>query len=179
MDALSSIGKREEAPPPPAAAASAAGPAAMDDAQAKPYMDGLEKELRASVERKGAKVVRAGNQLIVIVPSPTAFDSGKDDLKRGAAPMIAAVGAIAKKYDKTTLDVYGHTDAGGDEKQNQELTQRRALAVARGLAKGGLDAKRLSVTGFGSTRPLDPATAEQTGFRNPRIEIQFNPVGAG
>ncbi|MGC4027118.1 MAG: OmpA family protein [Mesorhizobium sp.] len=150
-----------------------AGVDAVGKAETDPYMDRQEQELRKQLNGKSATISRAGDQLVVTLPSAELFDPNKDTLRSNALGALNSVAAVLKKNERTTVDVYGHTDSGGDEKKNLDLTQQRALAVARHLASQGVDARRLSVTGFGSSRPAGAAEGNAT---DRRIEIQISPI---
>lgn len=153
-----------------------AGTAVVAEAKSSPYMDQQETLLHAQLEPKGVKVTRAGNQIVLNIPSSMAFDPNRDGIKRSAQPLLGSVGSVLKKFNRTTVEVYGHTDKGGDEKKNLDLTQKRALAVARALASNGVDPKRMSVTGFGSSRPIVSDETEEGRAENRRIEIQISPA---
>lgn len=153
-----------------------AGVDAVGAAETNPYMDGQEQELQKLLAGKPVAVVRARDQLVVTLPSADLFDTGKDTLKRGATDTLNTIAAVLKKNSRTTVDVYGHTDAGGDEKTNLDLTQKRALVVARHLAGQGVDARRLAVTGFGSSRPVGSNDTNEGRAANRRIEIQVSPI---
>ena len=88
------------------------------------------------------EIARSGNQIIVSVPSNIVFDANKQTIRRGAQPLLKPMRSVLKKSNRTTVDVYGHTDSGGDEKKNLHLTQRRALAVATYLAGQGVNEQR-------------------------------------
>ena len=67
--------------------------------------------------------------------------------------------------------VEGHTDNRGGEAHNQELSQRRANAVVKYLAKKGVDKARLVPLGFGQSKPIaDNATTEGRAT-NRRVEF--------
>lgn len=149
---------------------------AVGAAETNPYMAQQQQELQKQLAGKAASIARAGDQLIVTLPSTQLFDANKDTLKSGALTELNIVAAVLKKNARTTVDVYGHTDSGGDEKKNLDLTQRRALAVARHLVSQGVDTKRLSVTGFGSSRPVASNDTGGDQAINRRIEIQISPV---
>lgn len=174
LGSLSNLGSRDKEER--AAALIDSGTTAVANTESTSYMDKQETDLRKQLEPRGVKVERAGNQLIVSLPSATSFDPNKDQLRRGAQPVVGQVAAVLKKYDRTTVDVYGHTDAGGDEKKNLDLTQKRALSVAKYLAGQGIDSKRLSVTGFGGSRPIGSNDTDEGRQQNRRIEIQISPV---
>jgi outer membrane protein OmpA-like peptidoglycan-associated protein len=153
-----------------------AGVDAVGAAETNPYMDQQEQELKKQLSGSQIAIARAGDQLVITLPSADLFDANKDTLKRGSLEELNTVAAVLKKNARTTVDVYGHTDAGGDEKKNQQLTQRRALAVAQHLAGQGVDSRRLSVTGFGSSRAAGSNDTKEGQAANRRIEIQLSPV---
>jgi outer membrane protein OmpA-like peptidoglycan-associated protein len=57
-------------------------------------------------------------------------------------------------FPKATLRIEGHSDNIGDAALNQTLSEQRADAVKNYLIQKGIDAKRLTAKGFGSTQPL-------------------------
>src|SRR4028119_354005 len=61
---------------------------------------------------------------------------------------------LNEKKSVTLLRIEGHTDAGDDAELEQQLSERRALSVARWLVGQGVDCKRLIVVGFGDTKPV-------------------------
>lgn len=70
----------------------------------------------------------------------------------------AALDRFAKELNGTrfeVINVEGHTDRLGSEPYNQALSQRRAKAVADYLvARGGIDATKISVVGKGESAPV-------------------------
>jgi outer membrane protein OmpA-like peptidoglycan-associated protein len=67
--------------------------------------------------------------------------------------------------------IEGHTDATGQEKHNQELSENRALAVRDYLIDKGVEPKRLDARGFGSSEPLDSNTSADGREKNRRVEF--------
>ncbi|SNS31896.1 Outer membrane protein OmpA [Sphingomonas laterariae] len=67
------------------------------------------------------------------------------------------------KLNGRRLRIEGHTDASGSAAVNQDLSRRRAQAVADYLSASGVARNRLDVVGYGSSRPLagKPATAPE------------------
>lgn len=59
---------------------------------------------------------------------------------------------------------------------NLGLSLARASAVARILTEGGVDAGRVTVRGFGSTRPVASNSTEAGRARNRRVEIRLVPA---
>ena len=69
------------------------------------------------------------------------------------------------------LRIDGHTDSRGSEAYNQQLSERRARAVRDYLVSKGVPAERLSVRGFGETKPIAPNDTPENLRRNRRTEL--------
>ena len=91
-------------------------------------------------------------------------------------PTLNSVALVLKKFNRTLVDVYGHTDSTGNEQHNYDLSQRRALSVANYLSSQGIDSRRFAVTGFGETRPVAENGSPSGRALNRRVEIQLSPL---
>jgi len=69
------------------------------------------------------------------------------------------------------IRINGHTDNTGNENDNLVLSQKRARAVAQFLADHGIDVRRLSYKGLGSSAPIADNTTEAGRAANRRTEI--------
>jgi OmpA-OmpF porin, OOP family len=68
---------------------------------------------------------------------------------------IDSIGALMQQEPALKLLVEGHTDALGSDQYNNELSERRAVAVARHLVlRHNIDPERLQVAGKGKSEPL-------------------------
>ncbi|MCO6048685.1 OmpA family protein [Mesorhizobium sp. RP14(2022)] len=143
------------------------------------YMDRQEAELRAQLQGTGVSVTRSGDQIILNMPSNITFATDQDSVKAGFYPTLNSVALVIKKFNQTTVDVYGHTDAQGSDSYNYDLSQRRALAVADYLSSQGIDSRRFAVTGFGESRPIASNNTEDGRAQNRRVEIQLSPLTEG
>jgi outer membrane protein OmpA-like peptidoglycan-associated protein len=75
------------------------------------------------------------------------------------------------QYPQTTIRVEGHTDASGSAAYNQELSERRALAVKNVLVQQGVDSRRIDAVGYGESQLISSSPA-----MNRRVSIVINPV---
>ncbi len=139
-------------------------------------MDQAEAELRAQLRATGVSVTRVGNQVILNMPSDVTFETDQDQINPVFYPTLNSVALVLKKYNRTIIDVYGHTDSTGDDAYNFNLSQRRALSVANYLSQQGVDSRRFAVTGFGETRPIGNNNTAQGRAQNRRVEIQLSPL---
>ncbi len=140
------------------------------------YMDQQEAELRRQLQGTGVSVTRTGDQIILNMPSNITFATDQDQVVSGFYPTLNSVALVLNKFNRTIVDVYGHTDSTGSDKHNFDLSQRRALSVANYLNGQGVDSRRFAVTGFGPTSPIATNATEAGRAQNRRVEIQLSPL---
>lgn len=140
------------------------------------HMDQQERELRAQLEGTGVSVTRSGDYIVLNMPSNITFPVDGDTVLPAFKPTLNSVALVVKKYDKTLIDVAGHTDSTGDDASNQALSERRALAVANYIHGQGVDGRRFAVEGFGETQPVASNKNETGRSQNRRVEIKLSPL---
>lgn len=153
-----------------------AGVGGLTGAAIGSYMDKQEAELRAQLQGTGVSVTRVGNQIVLNMPSNITFPVDKDTVQPQFTQTLVSVALVLKKYDKTLVDVYGHTDSSGPDDYNLNLSQRRANSVATVLANQGVDQRRFYILGRGETTPIASNANEQGRAQNRRVEIQISPI---
>ena len=140
------------------------------------YMDVQEAKLRQQLEGTGVRVVRNGDNITLVMPSNVTFDVDKADVKASFYPVLDSVALVLDEYDKTIIDVVGHTDSTGSHQYNQALSERRADSVAKYLISQKVARVRIETFGMGETRPIaDNATAQGRQL-NRRVELTLIPV---
>ncbi len=116
------------------------------------------------------------------VPGDLLFDSGKAELQpRGYEAIQKAAEAIRRRYPDSVIIIAGHTDnqklgAGSKFKDNQALSLARAQAVEAYLVQNGLDPSKLSVVGYGDTRPIASNATKEGRAKNRRVELVVSGV---
>jgi outer membrane protein OmpA-like peptidoglycan-associated protein len=140
------------------------------------YMDQQEYELLQQMEGTGVSVIRDGDNIILNMPSNVTFDFDRSEVKPGFYETLRSVALILKKYDKTLIEVAGHTDSVGSEAYNQALSERRALSVARFLESQAIAPARVDPIGFGELRPIATNATEAGRALNRRVELTLIPI---
>ena len=100
------------------------------------------------------------------------FDTDSDRLKPESGSVLKQVAAGLQKNPALKLEIDGFTDSVGDASHNLDLSKRRAQAVASVLtSQFGVESTRLSVNGFGSTRPIGSNDTPEGRAANRRVEF--------
>jgi outer membrane protein OmpA-like peptidoglycan-associated protein len=99
------------------------------------------------------------------------FEFDKAELRPEDRELLSRVAGILLSSQDYTVSVNGHTDDVGSDAYNQKLSERRAQAVRDYLAKAGVPADVLSVTGHGKSLPLVRASTDAARAKNRRVEL--------
>ena len=143
------------------------------------YMDNQEAKLRQRLQASGVSVTRRGNEIILNMPGNVTFDTAQSAIKPNFYQVLNSVGLVLNEFNRTIVDVDGHTDNVGSDSSNVDLSRRRARSVAEYLASRKIDPRRLSMSGFGESRPI-ASNASSTGrSQNRRVEIRIAPLTQG
>jgi len=140
------------------------------------YMDVQEAKLRQRLEGTGVSVTRVGDNIVLNMPGNVTFQVDRSEIRPEFFNVLSSVALVLTEYEKTLVDVAGHTDNSGSESYNQALSQRRAQAVASYLQAQGVQPVRLQVSGYGEMRPIADNATEQGRAQNRRVEITLVPV---
>jgi outer membrane protein OmpA-like peptidoglycan-associated protein len=139
-------------------------------------MDQQEAKLRQQLQGTGVSVTRNGNIIVLNMPSNVTFDVDQDAIRSEFYPVLNSVVLVLKEYNRTLVDVNGHTDSTGDAEYNRRLSERRALSVANYLNGQGVDPRRFSIVGFGESQPVATNATEAGRAANRRVEIRLAPI---
>ena len=94
------------------------------------------------------------------------FDAGKAELRPDGDPVLAQVLTVTRR-NSGVVRVDGFTDSEGSPGTNRQLSEQRAVAVARWLIAHGIPAERIFIQGHGEDGPIGetppPKAANRTG----------------
>jgi outer membrane protein OmpA-like peptidoglycan-associated protein len=140
------------------------------------YMDVQEAKLRQRLEGTGVSVTRMGDNITLNLPSSITFALNSADLNGQFYNALDGVSMVLKEYDKTVVEVAGHTDSSGSDQYNQALSERRAQSVAGYLSSHGVKTQRLITIGAGEGHPVASNDTEAGRAANRRVELTIVPV---
>jgi len=99
------------------------------------------------------------------------FESGSDQLSSASNAELGSIFHMMKENPDIVVQIDGHTDNIGGEKDNLLLSQNRAKAVMNELIKRGIPAKKILAKGFGESKPLTDNSSEGGRQINRRTEF--------
>ncbi len=105
------------------------------------------------------------------------FDFDKATLKRDVEFGLVKVATVLNQFPEMKIQVEGHTDNVGKPDYNLELSKRRAKAVYDFLVGQEVVPERMTVEGYGMTRPVADNSTDEGRAKNRRVDlvIQENP----
>lgn len=113
---------------------------------------------------------------VITLQDGVLFDFGKYDLRPEAKATLTKLATVLNQAKVPAAQINGHTDSIGDDAFNQDLSEKRASAVATQLKADGVTAN-LETHGYGKTQPVADNT-NADGSDNPagrqanrRVEI--------
>ncbi len=139
-------------------------------------MDSQEAQLRETLNKTGVDVTRNGGTIHLNMPGHLTFSSGSHKIKPGFDEVLNSLARVLNEYKDTQINICGHTDSVGKQIYNRTLSTIRARRVASYLAAQGIGADRLSVEGFGETKPIASNKTKSGRAKNRRVEIEILPI---
>lgn len=100
------------------------------------------------------------------------FEFAKAVLLPESYPELDRTSEFLKNNPTIEIEIGGHTDDIGSDVTNQKLSEKRARAVADYIISKGIDPKRLTVVGYGESRPIAFNTDEEGRAMNRRVEFK-------
>lgn len=141
-------------------------------------LDQQERDLRQSIGNENVQIQNTGDRLIVTLPQDILFPvdsfSVRPDLQRD----LRAVAGNLQAYPDSVVQIVGHTDSDGDAGYNQDLSERRANAVADVILNAGIPFNRIQTFGRGETQPVSSNLTPEGKALNRRVEIVILPTAA-
>lgn len=101
------------------------------------------------------------------------FETGRAVLMPGSMLAIDKLASYLQRNPNLQIVIEGHADSTGTAERNQELSQRRADAVATALQSRGISQDRILARGLGQAFPVASNDTPAGRQQNRRVNISF------
>lgn len=142
------------------------------------YMDYQEKKLRERLQGTGVSVKRVGNDIYLIMPGNLTFATDRAEIRSDFYDVLNSVVLVLNEYEKTLIEITGHTDNTGSDAHNQQLSEMRANSVAAYFRSQQVVPQRLITEGFGEKFPIASNETPDGRQQNRRVELRLVPLTA-
>lgn len=123
---------------------------------------------------KGEIAVLPKTNGFLVVLGGASFASGGIQPSFLAQEAVLALGKVVAGR-RVSIEISGHTDSEASESNeyasNWELSQARAMTIARQMIDAGVSAQYISIAGYADTKPVIRAEAATDKPQNKRVEI--------
>jgi outer membrane protein OmpA-like peptidoglycan-associated protein len=133
-----------------------------------------QQQLAATQQQLQDLQAKQTNRGMVLTLGDVLFDTGKATLKPGAEERLDRLAAFMENNPQERVIIEGYTDSTGSEDFNQELSQRRAGAVANALMSKGIPSDRVQPIGKGQSFPVATNSTAAGRQQNRRVEVVFS-----
>ena len=104
------------------------------------------------------------------------FDPAKTNINPAAAKALDRNGMILKENPKLKVEIGGHTDESGNAKANEAISEKRAQSAMKYLQdKFNIPENRMTVKGYGATKPIADNSTQEGRSKNRRVEFKYLP----
>ncbi|NKX46334.1 OmpA family protein [Roseicyclus persicicus] len=139
-------------------------------------LDRQAQDLRGTLANDDIRIQNTGNELVVTMPEGILFDIDSAAIRASLQADLRALARNLQQYPNTTVDVIGHTDNTGSAEYNQDLSARRAQAVAGVLLEEGVAPARVRAFGRGESEPVASNLTPDGRQQNRRVEVIIRPI---
>ena len=154
---------------------------ALDAEKLKKSEELAEKIEEAMIEQNIAKDVEmevTSQYVQLSLKGALLFDSGSNQLKQEALPIMSKLGLILERYAESVIEIEGHTDNvpinSARYANNNELSSARALSVFDYFAgETNLNPAMIKHSGRGEYVPIADNSTPEGRAKNRRVEIKI------
>ena len=145
-----------------------------------PQITGSQRQARAELLERlnGVYTARDTPRGLVVTLPDSCFDSGVT-LRRNSSERLGLIANMLSRRGDLTVYVEGFTDDRGSDREQREISERRAREVRATLVGNGVAPISVQAVGFGGTRPLVSNASAGGREQNRRVEIVISGPGIG
>jgi len=132
-------------------------------------------ELSRDFDDGRIQIINNGDHLVVRMPQDVLFAIDSAAVNPSLQADLRTLAGSLQRYPDSTVQIVGHTDNTGTAAYNQDLSQRRAGAVAAILTGAGVSAGRIQAFGRGEDQPIATNLTPEGRAQNRRVDITIRP----
>lgn len=141
----------------------------------KKAAENISQQIQQSHLSRAVKVNNDGESITITVDGQTLFESGDAELSFESDYIFQELIKIFLFYFEFSINIKGHTDdipiRTAKFASNWELSAIRATTVLRTFLEEGIDARRMTATGYADSVPLVENDTEANRALNRRVEF--------
>ena len=144
------------------------------DRERDPVLDSmiLTATLEESLSSSGARILNAGDAVLLSLPGPSLFTAPRrDHLSDDAIRALGHVAAAMAERPRLHAAVVGHVGGTSHAQADMILSERRAVSVKAAMMARGIDPCRISAVGRGADDHLAVPITRRRAMANDRMEI--------
>ncbi|HOO70822.1 MAG TPA: OmpA family protein [Spirochaetota bacterium] len=107
---------------------------------------------------------------VLFISDKIHFKTGSSSILHESYPELDKISTILAQRDEK-IRIEGHTDTDGKAHTNQILSLERAKSIKEYLVTKGIKAERLSIIGYGESKPIAGNSSEEGKAQNRRVEF--------
>ena len=143
------------------------------------YMDRQEDKLREQLRGTGVSVTRNGDNIHLNMPGNITFETNSANVNSSFYPVLNSVTLVLNEFEKTLIQVAGHTDNTGSAEYNQQLSERRAESIRDYFMSRQIPPVRIQTFGRGEMDPVASNDTSEGRRQNRRVELILVPHTTG
>lgn len=125
-------------------------------------------QLQAQLDDLSAKKTDRG--MVITLPD-VLFGTDQARLSPNGVRTAQKLADVMQQNPQRSIQVEGFTDSTGNAIHNQDLSERRALAVREALTGMGISGDRVAIRGYGAAYPVAANDSSSNRQLNRRVEI--------
>ena len=106
-----------------------------------------------------------------VILDNVSFEQSSYVLLPQSYPALNKLVELLKTIPNKKVEIAGHTDNVGDARLNLALSENRSKVVANYLIRNGIDEARISIRGYGGSKPISTGQSESDRSQNRRVEF--------
>lgn len=107
---------------------------------------------------------------VILISEKIHFNTGSAKIKKESYKELEEIAKILNERNEK-IRIEGHTDNQGTAQYNYTLSIKRAEAIRSYLVSKNVSADRISIKGYGSSRPVVENTTPLLRAKNRRVEF--------